>query len=95
MFLHRDPVGGLLRVHCWLGSNMMGPHARTIRHARQHRHHLVKVGVKVDIFVREEGGHPTNIGTVRCTVSMVTIVVVSAGGRHLSCDKVFISLIQH
>ncbi len=38
--------------------------------------------------------YPTNIGIVRCTVSVATMVVVSAGGRHLSCNKVLISLTQ-
>ena len=37
---------------------------------------------------------PTNIGIVRARARCVTIVVVSAGGRHLICNKVFISLLQ-
>ena len=37
---------------------------------------------------------PTNIGIARCTVSVATIVVVGAGGRHLSYNKIFISLTQ-
>ncbi len=39
-------------------------------------------------------GHPTNTGIARVTVPVATIVVVSAEGRHLSCNKVSTSLIQ-
>ena len=40
-------------------------------------------------WAQRASGCPTNIGIVRGTVSMATIVVVSAGGQRLSCKQGF------
>ncbi len=45
-------------------------------------------------FMWFSNDYPTSIGIVRGAVSVATIVVVGAEGRHLSCNKVFVSLMQ-
>ncbi len=45
-------------------------------------------------LVRALSDGPANVGIVRGTVSVATMVVVCAGGRRLSCDKVSTSPMQ-